>query len=177
MKSARVLIFLLLTWATAHAQAPFPAAAAPHGQEHGAHPVDVPAMTLEQLEAAALEANPEIKALIPQVAAAGAHVGAAGALEDPSFTYRGWNVPLREPWNLNQALDVWVVAKGIDHACQRLSYHETQGDLGFSQELSSYLGQRFRRLPESRGYDQSGDNLIQAVLTLFLFVHVFDQRP
>ena len=111
MKSLRTLVFLSLVWPSARAQAPLPAAATPPAQEHERHPADVPAMTLEQLEAAALEANPEIKVLARRVAAAQAQVGAAGALEDPSFTYRGWNVPLREPWNFNQAQNMFMVSQ------------------------------------------------------------------
>lgn len=113
MKSARILIFLLLVWTAARAQAPLPAAAGPPAQEHEAHPADVPAMGLEQLQAAALEANPEIKVLARGTGAAEARVPAAGALDDPSFMYRGWGVPLRQPWNLNQAQNMFAVTQAF----------------------------------------------------------------
>lgn len=111
MKSARILTFLLLTWSAVHAQAPPPAAVALPAQGQETHPADVPAMTLEQLEAAALEANPQIRALARGTGAAEARVPAAGALDDPSFMYRGWGVPLREPWNFNQAQNMFAVTQ------------------------------------------------------------------
>lgn len=113
MKSACILVFLLLTWAAAGAQAPLPVAATPPAQEHETHPADVPAMTLEQLEAASLETNPEIQVLARGAGVAEARVPAAGALDDPSFTYRGWGVPLREPWNLNQAQNMFAVTQAF----------------------------------------------------------------
>jgi cobalt-zinc-cadmium efflux system outer membrane protein len=113
MKSARTIVFLLLTWVAAQAQAPLPAAAAPPAQEHEARLADVPAMTLEQLEAAALEANPETRVLARGVDATQARVSAAGALDDPSFMYRGWGVPWREPWNFNQAQNMFAVTQAF----------------------------------------------------------------
>lgn len=68
-------------------------------------------MTLEQLQAAALEANPEIQALTRGVDATQARVPAAGALDDPSVMYRGWGVPWREPWNLNQAQNMFALTQ------------------------------------------------------------------
>lgn len=111
MKSARILIFLLLTWAAAYAQAPIETAVATPGQEHVARPADAPAMTLEQIQAAALGANPGIRAVARGVDATQARVPAAGALDDPSFMYRGWGVPLREPWNFNQAQNMFAVTQ------------------------------------------------------------------
>ena len=113
MKSARILIFLLLAWSAVRAQAPLPAAAAPAAQEHERLSADVPAVTLEQLESAALEANPEIRILTQQVVVAAARVGAAGTLDDPSFMYRGWGVPWRQPWNLNQAQNMFAVTQAF----------------------------------------------------------------
>jgi outer membrane protein TolC len=66
---------------------------------------------LEQLEAGALEANPETRVLARGVDATQARVPAAGALDDPSFMYRGWGVPLREPWNFNQAQNMFAVTQ------------------------------------------------------------------
>ena len=89
------------------------AAAAPRAQEHEARPADVPAMTLEQLEAVALESNPEIHVLARGAGVAEARVPGAGALDDPSFMYRGWGVPLREPWNFNQAQNMFAVTQAL----------------------------------------------------------------
>lgn len=136
MKSACILIFLLLTWTGAGAQAPLPAAATAPAQEHEAHPADAPAMTLEQLEAAALEANPEIRALARGVDATQARVPAAGALDDPSFMYRGWGVPLREPWNFNQAQNMFAVTQAFPGPGKRaLRSRMAQQDVGIAKTM------------------------------------------
>jgi outer membrane protein TolC len=84
-------------------------------QEHEARqPVDGGApMTLEQLQAAALEANPEIRLLSQQTGVAAARVRGAGALDDPSFLYRGWGVPWREPWNFDRAQNMFMLSQNF----------------------------------------------------------------
>ena len=113
MKSLGVLIFFLLAWPGARAQAPLEPAAAPPAQEHERQPANAPALTLELLQVAALQANPEIRILSQQAVAAGERVGAAGSLDDPTFQYRGWGVPWREPWNLNQAQNMFMVSQSF----------------------------------------------------------------
>jgi len=109
IRSARIF-FGAVAWAL---MVSVTAAAAPRAQEHATRPADASAMTLEQLEVAALEANPEIRALAGGVNATQARVPAAGALDDPSFMYRGWGVPLREPWNFNQAQNMFAVTQAL----------------------------------------------------------------
>jgi outer membrane protein TolC len=70
-----------------------------------------PAMTLDEVEGAALVANPEIRVAVRQLAVLQAHVPAAGALDDPVFMYRGWGVPLSEPWNYNAAQNMFMVGQ------------------------------------------------------------------
>lgn len=70
-----------------------------------------PALTLEDVERIALSGNPEIVVAARRVAAAEAHIPGAGALPDPVAMYRGWSVPLRQPWNFNQAQNMFSIGQ------------------------------------------------------------------
>ncbi len=72
-----------------------------------------PAMTLDQIEAIASERNPAISVAVRRVVMAEAHVPAAGALNDPTFMYRGWGVPLSQPWNYNQAQNMFMFSQSL----------------------------------------------------------------
>jgi outer membrane protein, heavy metal efflux system len=113
-----VLIFLSAVLATAQSVAgtatdPLEAVQAilPSLQEHRA-PAPAP-LTLAELEAAALLNNAEIHAAARQVAVAQARRGSAGALEDPSFMYRGWATPLAKPWDLNQSQHMFMFSQNL----------------------------------------------------------------
>ncbi|HEX8892635.1 MAG TPA: TolC family protein [Terriglobales bacterium] len=70
-----------------------------------------PTYTLDQVEDMALSGNPEIEVAVRKLVAAEAHVISAGALDDPSFMYRGWGVPLSQPWNYNAAQNMFMVSQ------------------------------------------------------------------
>lgn len=70
-----------------------------------------PALTLDDVERLALARNPEIEVAARRVAAAEAHVPVAGALDDPTAMYRGWGVPLRQPWNFNDAQNMFSLSQ------------------------------------------------------------------
>ena len=70
-----------------------------------------PTYTLDEVEDRALRGNPEIQVAIRKLALAEAHVPSAGALDDPSFMYRGWGVPLSQPWNYNAAQNMFMVSQ------------------------------------------------------------------
>ncbi len=72
-----------------------------------------PPLTLSQLEQQTLQANPEIRLAVRQLSIAQARVPAAGALDDPMFMYRGWGVPLRQPWDLNQAQNMFMFTQAL----------------------------------------------------------------
>ncbi len=72
-----------------------------------------PALTLDQIERMALIRNPEIAVAARRVAMAEANVPAAGALGDPQAMYRGWGVPLSQPWNYNQAQNMFMVTQAL----------------------------------------------------------------
>ena len=82
-----------------------------HSGEHHGEEVSEPAMTLEEAERIALAGNPEITVAARRVAVAQAHVPTAGALDDPMAMYRGWGVPLSQPWNLNQAQNMFSISQ------------------------------------------------------------------
>jgi outer membrane protein TolC len=70
-----------------------------------------PALTLDEVERAALVGNPEIAVAARRLAAVQARVPQAGALDDPALMYRGWQVPLRQPWNYNAAQNMFMLSQ------------------------------------------------------------------
>jgi len=72
-----------------------------------------PALTLDEIERMALLRNPEIAVAARRVAMAEASVPAAGALDDPQAMYRGWGVPLSQPWNYNQAQNMFMLTQAL----------------------------------------------------------------
>lgn len=97
-----------------------------HGQIIGGSPTDIaellpqhhavatgPALTLDEIERMALIGNPEIRVAARRLAVVEAHVPAAGALDDPALMYRGWQVPLRQPWNYNAAQNMFMLSQTL----------------------------------------------------------------
>jgi len=72
-----------------------------------------PALTLDDVERIALARNPEIEVAARRVAIAEAHVPTAGALDDPAAMYRGWGVPFEQPWNYNDAQNMFSVSQTL----------------------------------------------------------------
>ena len=111
----KVIFICVLTLAAsafaATADDPFAAASRSLPQTHSHASSAVPALTLAELEEIALRANPEIRLAARKVAAAEAHIPGAGALEDPSLMYRGWQVPVTQPWNYNAAMNMFMVGQ------------------------------------------------------------------
>jgi outer membrane protein TolC len=68
-----------------------------------------PALTLDEIEQTAMVNNPDIRVAVRQLSVVQARVPAAGALEDPMLGYRGWGVPLSQPWNYNSAQNMFMV--------------------------------------------------------------------
>jgi len=83
----------------------------PSPQQH--HAATTVPLTLAELEAAALANNAEIHASARQVAVEEARKGSAGALDDPSFMYRGWGTPLAKPWDLNQTQHMFMLSQEL----------------------------------------------------------------
>ncbi|MES2223107.1 MAG: TolC family protein [Acidobacteriota bacterium] len=72
-----------------------------------------PVLTLNDVEQIALSRNPEVEVAVRRVAIAEAHVPAAGALDDPIAMYRGWGVPLQQPWNFNNAQNMFSITETL----------------------------------------------------------------
>lgn len=72
-----------------------------------------PALTLDEIERLALIGNPEIRVAARRLAVVEAHTPVAGALDDPSLMYRGWQVPLRQPWNYNAAQNMFMLSQTL----------------------------------------------------------------
>jgi outer membrane protein TolC len=70
-----------------------------------------PALTLDEVEGAALIGNPEIRVATRRVAVLEARIPGAGALDDPMLGYRGWGTPLSQPWNYNAAQNMFMVSQ------------------------------------------------------------------
>jgi len=112
MKALYVLPLLAALGLHANAQEPFSVADAFLPQhEHAA--ATGPSLTLEEVERSALLNNPDIRVAARRVAVLEARKPAAGALDDPSLMYRGWQVPLRQPWNYNAAMNMFSISQNL----------------------------------------------------------------
>ena len=112
MKTVYALLLLTAFALCAAAEEPFPAAEALLPQHEHAAPSGR-AFTLDEVEQLALTSNPEIRVAARRMAVVEAHLPAAGALDDPAFMYRGWQVPLRQPWNYNAAMNMFAVSQTL----------------------------------------------------------------
>ena len=110
----RVLYALLIVRAcvlSAAAEDPFIAADALLPQHQQQSHTSGPALTLDEIEQMALLGNPEIRVAARHLASWKRACPSAGALDDPSLSYRGWGVPLRQPWNYNAAQNMFMVGQ------------------------------------------------------------------
>ena len=106
-----------------------------------------PALTLDDVERLALARNPEIQVAARRVAAAEAHVPIAGALDDPIAMYRAWGIPLTQPWNLNQAQNMFSISQtfpGSGKRALRTSVAESDVDIAKAQLEQARLEVRVR---------------------------------
>ena len=105
-------------------------------EQHREAEASGPALTLDDIERIALAENPEIAVAARRVATAEAHVPAAGALDDPSVMYRGWGVPLEQPWNYNAAQNMFSIGQtfpGTGKRALRTSVAESGVDVANAQ--------------------------------------------
>jgi outer membrane protein TolC len=70
-------------------------------------------LNLDEAESIALAENPEIHVAVRRVAMAEAHIPTAGALDDPQLMYRGWQVPLKHPWDYNSAQNMLMISQAL----------------------------------------------------------------
>ena len=94
-----------------------------------------PALTLDEVERIALAENPKIHVAARKVAAAEAHVPVAGALDDAQAMYRGWQVPLRRPWDYNSAQNMLMLGQSFPGRGKReLRTNIAQSDVQMAKE-------------------------------------------
>lgn len=104
-----------------------------------------PALTLHQIERIALIRNPEIAVAVRRLGMAEAEVPAAGALDDPQAIYRGWGVPLSEPWNYNQAQNMFMVMQSLPGPGKRvLRTNVASSDVAVAREQLAAVRLRVR---------------------------------
>lgn len=107
------ILFSVICGAASAADDPFADATRALPQEHSRAGPTVPPLTLVELEGIAIQANPEIKLAVRKVVTAETRVSVAGALDDPSLMYRGWQVPLSQPWNYNAAMNMFMIGRSF----------------------------------------------------------------
>ncbi len=93
-------------------------------------------LTLDDVECLALARSPEIAVAARRVAMAEAHVPIAGALDDPMAMYRGWGVPLQQPWNFNDAQNMFSLSQtfsGTGKRALRTSVAQSDVDVAKAQ--------------------------------------------
>jgi len=88
-------------------------------QEHQHRKSNVPAISLQQAEAEALENNAEIRAMKERLRQAKAGVPVSTAFDDPTFMYRGWGTPILRPWDLNQTQHMFMFSQTLPAAGRR----------------------------------------------------------
>src|ERR1022692_16864 len=114
MKVLRVLALILITANLALADDPFAesnillSAATQHQPLSSA-----PSVTLAELQEMAMRSNPEIRIAVRRLSVAQSRVPGAGALDDPTFMYRDWGTPLKKPWDLNQAQNMFMYSQSL----------------------------------------------------------------
>src|ERR1022692_111925 len=114
MKVLRVFALILITANLALADDPFAesnillSAAVQHHAPSSAAPA-----TLAQLQEMAMCSDPEIRIAVRRLSVAQSRVPGAGALDDPTFMYRDWGTPLKKPWDLNQAQNMFMYSQSL----------------------------------------------------------------
>ncbi len=104
-------------------------------------------MTLDDAERIALAENPEIAAAARRLAVTEAHVPVAGTLDDPTAMYRGWGVPLSQPWNFNDAQNMFSLSQtfpGAGKRALRTSVAQSDVDVARAQLAEVRLEVRVR---------------------------------
>jgi len=121
MKAFLICVLICVFAAVAiAADDPYEAALTALSQQHSHTNSNAPPITLEQAEQIALQANPEIRVAAEKVAMAEAHVSGAGALDDPSVMYRGWQVRLTKPWDYNAAMNMFMIGQSFPGPGKRM---------------------------------------------------------
>ena len=129
MKRLRLLAFVLIGFhIAAAADEPFAQSEAVlnTAAQHQAASTTTP-KTLAELQEVAMHANPQVRIAVRRVSVAEARQPGAGALDDPMFMYRDWGTPLKQPWNLNQAQNMFMYTQALPGPGKRALRSEIAG--------------------------------------------------
>lgn len=99
-------------------------------------------MTLAEIEAMAMANNPLIRDATQKIRVAEAQVRTSSAIEDPEFSYRGWSVPVLQPWNMNQAQHMFMLTQKIPAKGTRELRRQVASDDVKLQELAVETARR-----------------------------------
>ena len=119
------------------------------------------AMTLAEIDAAALANNPEIRSFEQQARLAESRLDSAAAVDDPQLGYRAWGTPLLQPWNVNMTQHMFMFTQNVPGNGKRaLRYLVDADDVDIQallvdakrREVIGMVHQAFYRL--LRTYDQ-----------------------
>ena len=129
MKAFCICLSLCLVAAAGFAaDDPYEAAILTLPEQHSHERAVVAPLTLAEAEQIALQANPQVRLAVRKVSMAESHVSGAGALDDPSLMYRGWQVPLSQPWNYNAAMNMFMIGQSFPGPGKRALRSEIAGD-------------------------------------------------
>ena len=129
MKAIVISLFVCLFVVAAVAgDDPYEAALALLPQQHSHSKATAPPITMDEAERIALQANPEIRVAARKVVTAETRVSGAGALDDPTVMYRAWQVPLKQPWNYNAAMNMFMIGQSIPGPGKRRLRSQVAGD-------------------------------------------------
>jgi cobalt-zinc-cadmium efflux system outer membrane protein len=132
--------------------------------QHRHSDVSGPSFTFDEIERMALAANPEIRAAARRLAVVEAHVPSAAALDDPSLMYRGWQVPLRQPWNYNAAQNMFMISQTFYGPGKRgLRMSVAEGDVAEGKAALDATRLNVRIRARKAFHDQHVDIADQAV--------------
>jgi outer membrane protein TolC len=107
-------------------------------------------LTLEKARELADRNSPEIHAAQRRVAAAQSKVATAASLDDPMFTYRDWGTPLTQPWNLNQAQNMFMIqqtfpGKGKRELRSNMAGKEVEAERSALESVRQNVSARVRK--------------------------------
>ncbi len=121
MHSFRLLLLPLVIGATAAgaAEDPFAVAARLAPSIQHLRDKNVTPLTLSEVEAEAMSNNREIQLAEERVANVEAQLPLSTAFEDPVATYRGWGVPVAQPWNVNRVQHMFMLSLTVPGSGKR----------------------------------------------------------
>ena len=105
-------------------------------------------MSLPEIESAAQQNNPEIRAASRRVALAQSGVPLAGAVDDPLLMYRNWGTPMARPYRFDEAQQMFMFQQTLPGPGKRALRFDVAGK---EEELAKTVLEIVRREVAVRG--------------------------